>query len=65
MLLLLFSLQVMSDSVTPWIVVRQAPLSSTISWSLLKFMFSESVMLSNHLILCQPLLCLMVFSVQY
>ena len=34
---------------TPW-----ALLSSTISWSLLKFMFIESVMLSNHLILCCP-----------
>ena len=32
----------------------QAPLSSTISWSLLKCMFIESVMPSNHLILCQP-----------
>ena len=28
----------------------------TISWSLLKFMFIESVMLSNHLVLCHPLL---------
>ena len=37
--------------------VRQAPLSSTISWSLLKFMSIESVMLSNnHLIQCHPLL---------
>ena len=35
-----------------------APLSSTISWSLLKFMSSESVVLSNHLILCCPLLLL-------
>ena len=33
---------------------RQAPLSS-ISWSLLKFMSIELVMLSNHLILCHPL----------
>ena len=33
-------------------------LSSTISWSLLKFMFIESVMLSNHFILCSPLLLL-------
>ena len=33
----------------------QASLSFTISWSLLKFMFTESVMLSNHLILCCPL----------
>ena len=36
----------------------QALLSSTISWSLLKFMSVESVMLSNHLILCCPLLLL-------
>ena len=33
-----------------------APLSSTICWSLLKFMSIESVMLSNHFILCCPLL---------
>ena len=39
----------------PWTVARQAPLSSTISLSLLKLMFIESVMLSNHLILCCPL----------
>ena len=32
------------------------PLSSTISWSLLKFMPTELVMPSNHLILCRPLL---------
>ena len=37
---------------TPWTVTRQAPLSSTISQNLLKFMSTESVMLSNHLILC-------------
>ena len=36
----------------------QAPLSSTISWSLLKFMSIESVTLSNHLILCHPFLLL-------
>ena len=36
----------------------QAPLSSTISQSLLKFMSIELVMLSNHLILCCPLLLL-------
>ena len=35
-------------------VVCQAPLSFTISWSLLKFISIESVMLSNHLIFCQP-----------
>ena len=41
---------------TSWTVARQGPLSSTISQSLLKFMSTESVMLSNHLILYCPLL---------
>ena len=36
----------------------QAPLSSSISWSLLKFMFIESVMLSNHLMFCHSFLLL-------
>ena len=35
-----------------------APVSSTVSWSLLKFVFVELVLLSNHLILCHPLLLL-------
>ena len=48
----------MSDSVTPWTAAHQASLSFTVSWSLLKFMSIESVMLSNHLILCHPLLVL-------
>ena len=39
----------------------QAPLSITISWSLLRFMSIESVMLTNHLILCCPLLLPSVF----
>ena len=43
---------------TPWTAAHQAPLSSTISQSLLKFISIESVMLSNHLILCGPLLLL-------
>ena len=43
---------------TPWNIASQASLSSTISQSLLKFMSIESVMLSNHLILCHPLLLL-------
>ena len=42
--------------VTPWTVAHQAPLSFTISRSLLKFMPIESVMLYNHFILCRPLL---------
>ena len=46
----------MSDSVTPWAAAQQASLSITISQSLLKLMSIESVMPSNHLILCHPLL---------
>ena len=42
--------------VTPWTAACQDFLSFTISWSLLKLMFIESVMPSNHLILCHPLL---------
>ena len=38
---LLFSLQDLSDSATPWTVTRQAPLSFIVSWSLLKFMSIE------------------------
>ena len=45
-------------SATPWPAAHQASLSFIISWSLLKFMSIESVMLSNHLILCHPLLLL-------
>ena len=37
---------------------HEASLSLTVSWSLFKFMSIESVMLFNHLILCQPLLFL-------
>ena len=40
----------------PWTAARQASLSITNSWSLLKLMSLESVMPSNHLILCCPLL---------
>ena len=43
---------------TPWTAAPQASLSFTISWSLLKLMSLESVMPSNHLILCHPLLLL-------
>ena len=56
-LLLLFNRLVMShDFATPWTAARQAPQSFTISLSLLKLMSLESVMPSNHLILCHPLL---------
>ena len=43
---------------TPWTAAWQASLSSTISWSFLKFMFTELVMLSDHLILSHALLLL-------
>ena len=43
---------------TPWIAARQASLSFTVSWSLLKLMFIELVMPFNHLIFCYPLLLL-------
>ena len=56
--LLLFSRSVMSDSATPWTTARQASLSITNSWSLLKLMSIESVMPSKLLILCCPLLLL-------
>ena len=43
---------------TPWAAARQAPLSSTISRGLLRFIFIESVMLSNHLLLyCRRGMC--------
>ena len=44
--------------ITPWTAAPYAPLSFTISQSLLKLMSIESMMLSNHLILCHPLLLL-------
>ena len=53
-----FSCSVVSDSVTPWTTARQASLSITNSRSLLKLMSVESVMPSNHFILCRPLLLL-------
>ena len=43
----------MSDSAPPW-----TSLSSTVSWSFLTFLSIEPAMLSNHLILCCPLLLL-------
>ena len=42
--------------VIPWTITRQASLSITNSWSLLKLTSIESVMPSNHLILCHPFL---------
>ena len=43
---------------TPWTTAHQTFLSFTISWSLIKLIFIDSVMPSNHLILCHSLLLL-------
>ena len=48
-----FGHSVLSDSGTPWTTARQASLSITNTRSLLKLMSIESVMPSNHLILCR------------
>ena len=53
-----FSCSVVSNSATPWTTACQASLSFTISRSLLKLMSIESMMPSNHHILCCPLLLL-------
>ena len=53
-----FSRSVMSNSATPWTVARQASLSIANSQSLLELMSIKSVMPSNHLIFCHPLLLL-------
>ena len=58
---MLYSVQLLSCVLlfaTPWTAALQASLSITNSQSLLKLMFIESVMPSNHLILCHPLLLL-------
>ena len=56
--LLLFSCSFMSDFVTPWTAACRASPSFTISQSFLKLMSIKPVMLSNHLVLCHPLLLL-------
>ena len=48
------SLSHVQDFATSWTVALQASLSFTISQSLLRFMSTESEMLSNSLILCHP-----------
>jgi len=57
-ILLLFSHSFLSDSATLWTAACQASLSFAISQSLLRLMSIESMMPSNHLILCHPLLLL-------
>ena len=54
--ILQFSHSVVSDSETPWTAAHQASLSTTNTRSLLELMSIESMMPSNHLILCCPLL---------
>ena len=59
LLILVFeTIVVQSLFATPWITAHQASLSFTIFQSLLKLMSIESATLSNHLILCRPLLLL-------
>ena len=58
MLSVQFSRSVVSDSAAPWTAARQASLSITSSQSLHKHTSIESVMPSNHLILCHPLFLL-------
>ena len=55
------SLSLVQLFVTPWTAACQASLSFTVSQSLLKLMSFESVMPSNHLILCCPLLLPSIF----
>ena len=55
------SLRLIQLFVTPWTAAHQAPLSYSVSWSLFQFTSIESVMVSNHLILCCPLLFLPSF----
>ena len=60
----LYSVQLLNHVqlfVTPWTAALQASLSITNSWGLLKLMSIESVMPSNHLILCRPLLLPSIF----
>ena len=60
--LLLVGHQVLSHSLQPHeLKTCQVSLSVSISWSLSKFIATELVMPSNHLILCHPLLCLRPF----
>ena len=49
-------MSVMSNSAAPWTAARQASLSFSFFRSLLKLRSIESVMSSNHLVLCRPLL---------
>ena len=58
MLLFLFSCSALSDFAAPWTATHQASLSFTVSQNLFKLMSVESMLPSNHLTLCLPLLLL-------
>ena len=58
---MVFSHSDVSSSSTPWTAAHQASLSFTISQSLLTLMSIESVMLSNRLVYCRPLLLPSIF----
>ena len=58
-----FSRSVVSDSATPWTTARQASLSITNSRSSLRLTSIESMMPSNRLILCHPLLLPSIFPI--
>ena len=58
MVVVIQSLSYVQLFVTPWTAARQDSLSFTISWSLRQLMSTESVMRSNHLVLCHPLVLL-------
>ena len=58
LIILLLSRSVMSSSETPWAAAHRASLFFTISRTLLRLTSTESMMPSNHLILCCPLLLL-------
>ena len=58
MVVLIQSLSHVQLFATPWTAAHQDSLSFTISWSLLQLMSTESVMPSNHLVLCHPLVLL-------
>ena len=57
-IVVVWSLSCVRLFVTPWTIARQAPLSFTISQSLLQFVSIQLVMPSSHLILCCPFLLL-------
>ena len=56
--IILFNHSVMDDSVAPWTAAHEPAWSFAVSWTFLKLIFIQSMMLSNHLMLCCSLLLL-------